>query len=1307
MKPVEIEFLIKDNMSDGLGKVSDSADRLIERAKAAADAINAKIAEQHRVIDGVSADLDRMERQLVGMKPSSAQRELAADIAACRKVLNEERVALSELEKQHKQAEKAVSDLAAEHSRLTSTGEQAAVAQKTLSDRIAESRELIKYTAASVKELEKAYKDAAPGNAKIAALQELNAAKKALEEEKNILASLTEEQERNKESNKRLSAQLRELQDAMARMRMEGRQDSEEYRQMAAEAAHLSDTISDLRTQTRILSNDDANLQGFMSGISGLSGAFTAATGAVSLFASENENLAKIQARVQSVMAITMGLQQVFNTLNKDSAFRLVTVAKAKNLLTAANYRLATALGISTAAASALMATLTFGLSAVITGIIVLWDKFSDSQEKAAQKAQEMVEIESDGRAQMIKTRFEINSTIQSLKEFSGSKEEEKKTTDELNRKYGEAFGYYNTVSEWYDVLTQKAEDYIQMLFLQAKAQAMVNKAIEADERLNKIEATDADDVEGSMNWFQKAMMYIAQGEGAQIDAASVIANHNKAAKEQAITNAQAEVDGFLKQAEELTKQAAKIGKDSHIGGYTKPEAPKPAGGANGNRQKEHEQQMAAERQRAQELQRLRWENEQAEINQMSEGSERRIRQIQLDYEKEIAEIRAQEAKWREAQNGELTSEQSNALKDAYSLAQKGMESGVKEVEADEVQKGKEKLNALLEQYKDYDKRRRDIDEAYKNDTQVLQEELNRLKETGSDTQDVEGAIHARTEAYRKEIQNLEGEILQSTEFYDKLFADTSEKGYKVLRDFYAQAKEVLENAKTGTDGIEITIPYKDADGQFVRKAVKVTVDEFQKMKKQVDSIRKELEKNNPFSSFKTAWSNMTKAMKEGGDVSGAVKNLNTKGKELSQTIKGWGDSLGAVFGDRFSQSMDEILGFCDGVMDMGTGIAQIWSGDIVGGITNALSGLSSIVSMFSSWKEKMEEMKRQWYIAEIETARSIRERAEAYAVDQSKISDIIKDVETLNWLVSKGFAKPASVSVWEAQSAALKQYQKDLKAEAASYDALWNKLQGSEGHYEWGNSLNGGSATWSLRGYSAEQIELWYNQNKLSDAARDYYEAWVASGKSVEELKQNIEECYKSMQEMVMGVSFDSFLSNSRDALKAMRSDISKLGEFTEETMANAILNAFMYQDLAKVLEPLYDELSAALIDGRADKAFLEDWRRRYEAAMNAANDRLDTISETTGIDLSDGSGTSQSAKAGGFAAMSMDQGNKLDGMFTSGLQHWSSMDGNLENVSDKMNSAEGHLAKIEENTGKAAEHLEEIKEEVKKMIRDGLKVK
>ncbi len=1165
---------------------------------------------------------------------------------------------------------------------------------QSITERIAAQREQVRYVEQCLKDLKRQYDRLAPGKAQTEMRMEIDACTRALEEDKAVLNGLRSEHEKNSATARGLTMELRQLLGAMAKMRLEGRQNSLEYQNMAQRAALLQDTLGDLRAQTNVLAHDNSGLQGLMSGANGVAGAFTMATGIMGVFASENENLIKIQTRVQSVLAITMGLQQVMNALNKDSAFRLVTVVKMKNLLTAANTRLATSLGISTAAASALMATLTLGLSAVITGLIVLWDRYSDSQEEAAVKAKERIEIEKDGRMQMIKTRFEIESALKSLKEFTGTKEQEKAKTEELNRKYGESFGYYNTIAEWYDVLLQKGEAYIQMLFLQAKVQSLIQKATTADEKVQEAEAKPESDYDtwwgygGKIDrFFSDDQRYKNSPNGARL-------------KAEAVAAAKEERDAYLDEAKKLQDEIAGIGKNSGIGGYVKPTVSTPKIAGDGK--EEQQRELAAERQRTQELQRLRWQNEQAEIDQMQEGSERRIRQIRLDYDKAVAEIEAQEKRWREAQNGDLTTEQQSSLTGAYTLAKNDMERQVRDVETDEVAKSKEKLNALLDQYKDYDQRRRDIDAAYAGDMEVLNAELARLQNTGADTAQVESAIRGRTQTYMADIKALESEILQSTDFYNRLFAETSEKGYKVLRDFYAQAEGVMASAKVGGDGVEMSIPYKDADGKFVSKAVKITVAEFQKMKKQVQTIKSELEKRNPFTAFRTSWKDLSKAIKEGGDVSGAVKNLNTKGKELTSTIRSWGDSLGAVFGDRFSRSMDEIMDFCDGAMNLGTGIAQIWSGDIVGGITNALGGLSSIISMFSSWKEKMEEMRREWYIAEIETNRAIRERAEAYAIDRSKISDIIKDVETLDWLVAKGFAKPASVSVWEAQSEALKQYQEDLVAESVAYDQLWNKLQGSNGYYEWGNSLNGGSMEWSLRGYSAEQIELWYNQNKLSDAARDYYEAWVDSGKSIEELKQHIEECYQAMQEMVMGVSFDSFLSNARDALKAMRSDIGALKEFTEDSLSEAILNAFMYKHLAKVIEPLYDELSEALINGDADRDFLSDWKRRFEAVMNAANEQLGGISDATGIDIG-GDGTTQNGKAGAYTTMTQDQGTKLEGLMTSIQMHEASIDGKLDNIGEGMGRSLDALNRIAENTDTLPLMLA-LWQTIK---RDGLKVK
>lgn len=705
MKPVEIEFLMRDNLTAGLDKSKMSVEQLLGAARRASLIINTKIEEQRKVIDGVNSDLDRMQRKLQTMKPGAGQQELLAEISACKKVLAEETGALQQLEKEQQQARQGVAQLEQEYRKISISEEQAAAANKSLTDKIREQKAVVKQVEADVRALQKAYEQAAPGNAQGAALAELNAAKKALQEDKNILASLTEEQERNRESNKRLSRQLRELQNDMARMRLNGEQNTEEYRQMAQKAAQLSDTLGDLRAQTNILANDDANLQGFISGVNGLSGAFTTATGVMSLFASENENLMKVQARVQSVMAITMGLQQVFNALNKDSAFRLVTVTKVKNLLTAANYRLATSLGISNAAATALMATLTLGLSVVITGLIVAWNKYSDAQEEAARKAQERVEIESQGRAEMIKTRFEIDTTRESLKNFTGSKEEEKKKCEEMNRKYGEAFGYYDTVAQWYDVLTQKAEQYINMLFLQAEAQALVNKAAEVDAKLNETKAKDAGEFTGGVwGWLGDQLIRVGSAEMNRTpgvpyqDAEAIIRKRREGVKADEEAQLKKQRDDLLAEAKQKVQEAAKIGKSNNIGGHSAPDKPKKTKDKTTTAKdtKREEERLASE------LLALQQKNRQAEIDLLKEGSEKKRRQIRENYQKEMEELATQEKKWRDAQKGRLTQEQTDALVKGRSLAAQKQKDGEDEIAKEEAKKRLEQQRDEVQAMSDY-----------------------------------------------------------------------------------------------------------------------------------------------------------------------------------------------------------------------------------------------------------------------------------------------------------------------------------------------------------------------------------------------------------------------------------------------------------------------------------------------------------------------------------------------------------------------------------------------------------------------------
>lgn len=159
------------------------------------------------------------------------------------------------------------------------------------------------------------------------ALSEARNLSDELEKEAQKRELATKQIEANAQAHQSLRGQIRALKEEMAQLVSQGiDEQSEAYKALVNELGRLQDIQGDIAQQGRILANDEAKFQGVIQGISGLSGAFSAATGAVSLFAGENENLQRVMTKVQSVMAIAMGMQTVAQTLNKDSAFRLVTL---------------------------------------------------------------------------------------------------------------------------------------------------------------------------------------------------------------------------------------------------------------------------------------------------------------------------------------------------------------------------------------------------------------------------------------------------------------------------------------------------------------------------------------------------------------------------------------------------------------------------------------------------------------------------------------------------------------------------------------------------------------------------------------------------------------------------------------------------------------------------------------------------------------------------------------------------------------------------------------------------------------------
>ena len=366
-----------------------------------------------------------------------------------------------------------------------------------------------------------------------------------------------------------LRQRLREIKTELVEMEAAGQRGTAAYQALQEEAGRLTDAWGDAQAQATILANDQRGLQGIISGLNGISGAAAIAQGAVGLFGGENEKLQQIMLRVQSVMAITMGLQQVQQTLNKDSAFSLVTLnslkkiwnkligdgataMEAENAATEVNTAAqqantaattadtaaqttnntstvagtaaqvanktatqgataATVAGtVATKAASVALkglkaALISTGIGAliVLVGELVGWlVKLFDTTSKADEEFKEQEEVLSKGREAYVKSSLEIENYKIRLEKFNGTKAQEKQLVKELNSKYGEAMGYYNSLSQWKKVLIEKGEAYSNMLLKEAQAQAILSKYTEAYIALQ--EAKDKNDEYNKKGFFGK-----------------------------------------------------------------------------------------------------------------------------------------------------------------------------------------------------------------------------------------------------------------------------------------------------------------------------------------------------------------------------------------------------------------------------------------------------------------------------------------------------------------------------------------------------------------------------------------------------------------------------------------------------------------------------------------------------------------------------------------------------------------------------------------------------------------------------------
>lgn len=352
-----------------------------------------------------------------------------------------------------------------------------------------------------------------------------------LGQERERLEGLQASTAKAAEAHGSLKRQLRAVYDELAALNgkyedgLASEQDIARIRTLQKEAGRLKNAIDDARTEARIFSDDNAGLTGAIAGFNGLMGAVSAAQGAMGLFGVENDKVQQAMLKVQSAMAITTGLQQVANALNKDSAFILVTVRKAKELLTVATTKLSVALGVSTVAAKALMATLTLGLSVAITALIALWDKYSSSTNKAKEATNSVKEAFDAYHKSTASKSAELVSKYQRLRtEYTKLRTEAEKTEwIKENAQECENLGLavYGVVDAD-NVFIKNTPNVIKALELRAKAMALQDLQYKAyQEYYSKV--MNADQTVAGGGYYTKVGSVISPGSTAAKELTAVM----------------------------------------------------------------------------------------------------------------------------------------------------------------------------------------------------------------------------------------------------------------------------------------------------------------------------------------------------------------------------------------------------------------------------------------------------------------------------------------------------------------------------------------------------------------------------------------------------------------------------------------------------------------------------------------------------------------------------------------------------------------------------------------------------------------
>ncbi len=128
-----------------------------------------------------------------------------------------------------------------------------------------------------------------------------------------------------------------------------------------------------------------------------------------------------------------------------------------------------------------------WALSAAIGYLIGKMDEAEDGMNGMSEAEQQAKQATEQMNKEIASVRTEYDLNIQKLKEFKGSKEDERKLVNEMCDKYGESFGYYSTVADWYTALVTNSKAYCDQMVKEIELRKLANDVASAQADMDKI----------------------------------------------------------------------------------------------------------------------------------------------------------------------------------------------------------------------------------------------------------------------------------------------------------------------------------------------------------------------------------------------------------------------------------------------------------------------------------------------------------------------------------------------------------------------------------------------------------------------------------------------------------------------------------------------------------------------------------------------------------------------------------------------------------------------------------------------------